>query len=163
MTREKAVARVNALLKMTTANGATDGEEGNARELAIAMIRKYRIGWEELKDPPFTRAELEAAMLSKTAEEISDKMNGVLAAVAVSFEELAGAMDVLARELAKIGKTVEDVLIEYSDDLLFTEGKRVYRAREKGSDYGKRYSEPSRTLHLRKCGVHRSDTFRARR
>ena len=73
------------------------------------------------------------------------------------------AMRVMAAELAKIGKTIEDVLIEYTDEPLFTEGKRVYRAREKGDDYGKRYGEQSRALHLRKCGVHRSDTFRARR
>lgn len=163
MTLDKAVARMNALLKMTAANGATDGEERNARDLAFSMIRKYRIEWGELKDPPFTRVEFEAYMLSEIAEETIDKANGIIAAVAVSFDQLAAAIEILVRELAKIGKTIEDVLIEWNDEELFLEGKRVYRAREKGSEYGKRYGEPSRALHLRKCGVHRSDTFRARR
>ena len=40
---------------------------------------------------------------------------------------------------ALVGKAIEDVMIEWSDEELFVEGKRVYRAREKGSDYGKRY------------------------
>ena len=52
------------------------------------------------------------------------------------FDLGAEAMRVMAAELAKIGKTIEDVLIEYTDEPLFTEGKRVYRAREKGDDYG---------------------------
>lgn len=153
---EKAVARVNALLKLTAANGATEGEERNARELAIAMIRKYGIEWEELKDPPFTRAELEAV-------EVREAVGDALVTICCTFEAIGEALRVMAAELAKLGKTIEDVLIEYTDDPLFTEGKRVYRAREKGNDYGKRYGEPSRSLHLRKCGVHRRDTFRARR
>lgn len=156
MMHEKAVARVNSLLKMTARNGATDGEERNARDLAIAMIRKYGIEWEELIDPPFTRAELEAV-------ELNEAVGDVLVTVACAFEAIGEAMRIMASELAKLGKTIEDVLIEYNDDQLFLEGKRVIRAREKGIDYGKRYSEPSRALHLRKCGVHRSDTFRARR
>lgn len=156
MTHEKAVARANALLKMTEAKGATEGEERNARELAIAMIRKYGIEWEELEDPPFTRADLEFTVMSERAGE-------VVATISLAFDQLAEAVEIMARELAKVGKAIEDVLIEWNDDEMFVEGKRVYRAREKGSDYGKRYGEPSRALHLRKCGVHRSDTFRTRR
>lgn len=156
MTHEKAVARANALLKLTAANGATEGEERNARELAIAMIRKYGIEWEELKDPPFARADLEFTVMPECAGE-------VVAVISLAFDQLAEAVEIMARELAKVGKAIEDVLIEWNDDEKFVEGKRVYRAREKGSDYGKRYGEPSRALHLRKCGVHRSDTFRARR
>lgn len=156
MTRDKAILRVNSLLKMTAANGATEHEERNARELAFKIIRKHRLAFDELLAPPFTRQEFEAVMVSETAREI-------VAVVAVAFEELAEAARIMCEALAEVGKAIEDVMIEWSDEELFMEGKRVYRAREKGSDYGKRYGEPSRALHLRKCGVHRSDTFRVRR
>lgn len=84
MTHDKAVARVNALLKLTAASGATEGEERNARELAIAMIRKYGIEWEELKDPPFTRAALEAV-------EISEAMGEALVTICCTFEAIGEA------------------------------------------------------------------------
>lgn len=156
MTREKAIVKVNALLKMTTNNGTTEGEERNARELAIAMIQKYRIEFDELKDPPFTRAELEVMAAAKCIGE-------VVSVFTIAFEQVYEAVEIIARELARLGKTIEDVLIEWNDEELFVDGKRVYRVREKGNDYGKRYGQPSRALHLRKCGVHRSDTFRSRR
>lgn len=93
MTRDKAIGRVNALLRVRVDRGATPAEAENARKLALALIEKYGIGYEELEELPIMAEDIEAM-----AEAVNEALFDMFSALANCFASAAEAFKQKDRE-----------------------------------------------------------------
>ena len=93
MNREKAVGRVNALLRVRVDRGATRAEAENARKLAYALIEKHGIKAEELEEPPIMPEDIEAM-----AEAVNEALFDMFSALANCFASAAEAFKPKDRE-----------------------------------------------------------------
>lgn len=122
MTREKAIARVAALLKVTTDRGATASEQANARALARKLARKYDLTEEEAPIPSDWKF--------VDMGEFVERLKGTIGAFNVVIEKTARDIEAaLASAINMMGLKPEECEIEYTDEHLFDRNKRVYRVR----------------------------------
>ena len=94
--RDEAMAKVEKLLKVTTANGATPAEEQTARRLAEALIAKHGLNeYSHSKTRGYDHIEFSTLT--------SEEMNAMVDALLNSFDKLAKAM-------AYVGKTLSEAM-----------------------------------------------------
>lgn len=93
MTRDKAIGRVNALLRVRIDRGATPSEAENARKLAVALIEKYDIKADELDELPIMPEDIEVMV-----EAVNAALFDMLSSLANACANMAEAFKPKDRE-----------------------------------------------------------------